>query len=167
MRLFIALQMNDSMREALLDAQDDMRMAGVSGNYTKEENLHMTLAFIGEYPDPYQVLDVIESIQFEPFSITLAQTGAFDQLWWAGIEQSEKLEVLVRKLRRGLAEEGIPFDRKKFQPHITLIRKPESRVRMRVDQVLRGLPEASMTVDHISLMRSDRGKDGVIYTEII
>ena len=167
MRLFIALQLNDAMREALLDEQASMRMLGVTGNYTKEENLHLTLAFIGEYSDPYHVLEVIESIRFEPFTITLSETGTFDQIWWAGIEENDRLTALVRKLRRRLAEEGIPFDRKKFLPHITLSRKPSCRGRMRTSDVLRGLPEESMTVDHISLMRSDRGKDGVIYTEVV
>ena len=28
------------------------------------------------------------------------------------------------------------------------------------------VPKAGMIVDHISLMRSDRGKNGMIYTEI-
>ena len=29
----------------------------------------------------------------------------------------------MRRLRRALAEKGIPFDRKNFNPHITLVRK--------------------------------------------
>ena len=51
MRLFIAIRLSDDMRRALLAAQDALRKRGVRGNYTKPENLHLTLAFIGEYPD--------------------------------------------------------------------------------------------------------------------
>ena len=70
MRLFIAIQLNDEIREALRDMQDSMRGLGVQGNYTGPGNLHLTLAFIGEYPDPAPVLDVIESVRFRPLDRT-------------------------------------------------------------------------------------------------
>ena len=57
MRLFIAITLSDAMKDALIDVQNTMYEHGVRGNYTKEENLHLTLAFIGEYPDPEAVLD--------------------------------------------------------------------------------------------------------------
>ncbi|MBR6503370.1 MAG: RNA 2',3'-cyclic phosphodiesterase, partial [Firmicutes bacterium] len=72
----------------------------------------------------------------------------------------------VRQLRHLLAEAGVPFDRKKFNPHITLIRKPEVPKGMPDAPPSVTVPGAKMRVDHISLMRSDRGKTGMIYTEI-
>ena len=72
-------------------------------------------------------------------------------------------------MRRALADAGIPFDRKKFSPHITLVRKPEiagSRNGGIPESVLADLPKAEMIVDHISLMRSERGRHGMIYTEL-
>ena len=166
MRLFIALRLSDRIRDVLVEAQEEMRWKGVQGNYTKEENLHLTLAFIGEYPEPDEVLEAIGEVGFVPFRIALGETGTFPDIWWAGIEPSDSLEALVKRLRRVLAEHGIPFDRKKFVPHITLIRKPSCRAEIPLDEVIQRLPAESMTVDRISLMRSDRGKDGMIYTEI-
>ena len=166
MRLFIAINLNDEMKSALLDMQDSMRGLGVRGNYTRQENMHLTVAFIGEYPDPYPVLDILDNIDFEPFEIRLGETGAFHRLWWAGIEQSRPLDSLVRQVRHSLADAGIPFDRKKFSPHITLIRNPQSRNGLTFRDVVREPEKVSMLVDHISLMRSDRGKNGVVYTEI-
>ena len=61
---------------------------------------------------------------------------------------------------RALAEGEIPFDRKRFSPHITLIRKASKAASGIV------LPPAAMTVERLSLMRSDRGRNGMIYTEI-
>ena len=52
MRLFIAIQLDDTIKNALTGIQAALRAARVSGNYTKIENLHLTLAFIGEYDDP-------------------------------------------------------------------------------------------------------------------
>ena len=188
MRLFIAVQLNDEMKNALLQIQHSMQMQGVRGNYTREENLHLTLAFIGEYPDPYDVKEILEEIDFEPFRIRLDGVGSFGSLWWAGIAEDgdcdDALRFLAKRVRRGLAEAGIPYDRKKFSPHITLVRKPQvggERVSGRggiPEEVLQGLrdpqdqtgaenlPQAGMIVDHISLMRSDRGKHGMIYTEL-
>ena len=49
MRLFIAIQFPDRIKKALSYLQQDMRDIGIEGNYTKEENFHLTLVFIGEY----------------------------------------------------------------------------------------------------------------------
>ncbi len=169
MRLFVAIKLNYEMSEALTDLQGRMRYLGVRGNFTKRENLHLTLAFIGEYPDPEDVIDVLETIDFEPFRISLDGIGSFGRLWWAGLgggDEPNELKALTKRLRRALADAGIPYDRKKFSPHITLVRKPVSRSGAIPEEILCDLPYAEMTVEHISLMRSDRGKHGMIYTEL-
>ena len=60
MRLFIAIQFEDEILDALTDFQGDLNAQGVTGNYTKRENLHITLAFIGEYGNPDDVLEAME-----------------------------------------------------------------------------------------------------------
>ena len=160
MRLFIAINLFKDLKDALMAAQDEMYEQGVRGNYTKEENLHLTLAFIGEYPNPEPVLETLKSVSFRPFPLTLRGMGCFRDLWWAGMDESAPLTAVVRRIRRTLAENNIPFDRKRFSPHITLIRKASGAVPgIQIRKV-------SMTVDTISLMRSDRGRNGMIYTEI-
>lgn len=166
MRLFIAINLNDEMKDALLDIQDTMRTYGVRGRETPAENMHLTLAFIGDYDDPDKVKSVIDSIEISPFDIKLSGIGAFRDLWWAGIEESAPLQAVVRRLRRALSEADIPFDRKKFSPHITLIRRADGRLSDASQGEMADLFGATMNVDHISLMRSDRGKHGMIYTEL-
>ena len=160
MRLFIAIQLSDAMKDALSAAQDEMYDHGIRGNFTIRENMHLTLAFIGEYPDKEQVLDTLSSVSFSSFSISLKGMGCFRDLWWAGMEESVPLAAVVRRIRRALAEHNIPFDRKRFSPHITLIRKAAGTMPgIQINTV-------SMPVERISLMRSDRGKRGMIYTEV-
>ena len=48
MRLFVAVNLNDGMKDALMDIQDAMRTYGVRGRETNPDNMHLTLAFIGE-----------------------------------------------------------------------------------------------------------------------
>ena len=161
MRLFIAVKLNDQMIKALEKMQSSMRNQGVRGSFTRRENLHVTLAFIGEYSDPDHVLDVMDTVAFAPFDITLEGAGHFGDLWWAGLGRSDALNSYARQLRHSLADSGIPFDRKKFSPHITLVRR--ASVVVQPEMIV---PRVHMTVEHISLFRSDRGKSGMIYTEL-
>lgn len=163
MRLFVAIQLSDEMLRAVRGVQDEFRRRGVKGNYTPVENLHLTLAFIGEYPDPEDVLRAMADVRLTPFELKLDGVGAFGDLWWLGLGHSEALEGCVRRLRRALAEAGIPFDRKRFRPHITLIRGASMPA-----GALPGVrvPPASMRVEEAALMRSDRGRYGMIYTRI-
>ncbi len=123
MRLFIAISLSPAMKDSLINIQNSFYDASIRGNYTAEENLHLTLAFIGEYPSRQNVLDALEEISFMPFTLSLDGVGSFRDLWWARIKSSPALDTIVRRIRRTLAENNIPFDRKKFSPHITLLRK--------------------------------------------
>lgn len=163
MRLFIAVQLSEPMRGAISKVQGDLQRLGVRGIYTLRENLHLTLAFIGEYNDPEQVLDVMRGVPFEPFELRLDGMGCFGDLWWAGLEPSAALQGYVRQLRHALAEACIPFDRKRFSPHITVLRRASMQMSRLPGISVEGI---GMVADHVSLMRSDRGKKGMIYTEI-
>lgn len=160
MRLFVAIRLSAEMRDALIEAQNAMYDRGMRGNFTPEENLHLTLAFIGEYPDAQPVLDALEDVRFAPFELSTEGVGCFGDLWWAGLKESAPLAAVARRVRRALAEHGIPFDRKRFSPHITLLRRASGSA-----AGLRIAPAAT-TVEAVSLMRSDRGRNGMIYTEL-
>ena len=151
MKLFIAINLTPNIKQTLRDVQDFCLANGIQGNYTPEENLHLTLAYIGEYPDPDHVLDVMEIIHSSPFSITIDGLGNFEDLWWAGLHPSPILIKTVSRLRRALSDNQIPYDRRKFIPHITLIRKASIQNHFPVFP----LEPISMNIDHLSLMRSD------------
>ncbi len=147
--------------------QEEMREQGVQGNFTRAANLHITLAFIGEYSDPSEILEVVRSVDFWPFEISLDGVGAFGDLWWAGVGKgSEELKILASKLRHALAEAGIPFDRKRFAPHITILRRSRFAEGFVPEEEAPEDEKPSMLVDRICLMRSDRTKHGMVYTEI-
>ena len=164
MRLFLAILLDPDMRNALCAVQHELHRRGVEGNFTPPENLHLTLAFIGDYPDPDAVLEALSELRLEPFSLALDGLGAFGELWWAGLRENEALDALVRRLRRALGDAGIPFDRKSFLPHITLVRKARLRRGTKLGDL--PLPAAEMRAARVSLMLSTQGKSGMIYTEL-
>ena len=163
MRLFIGINPSSELRKALVKAQGFLHRHGITGAYLTPENLHLTLAFIGEYPEIDPVLDAMENVEFSPFPIIYDHIGTFrESILWGGIEPSDSLTSLVKRLRYELAKADIPFDGAAFSPHFTLARHADFN---------KGIPPATitpvtMTVDRITLYRSDRGKNGMIYTEI-
>ena len=123
MRLFIAIQLSDEMKKALVACMHDLKKQGVEGNYVPAQNLHLTLAFIGEYDDPTKVKNIIEGVPVFPFRLGLSEKGNFGNLLWIGVKGNQKLKTYVKNLREALKEARILFDDDKFIPHITLIRK--------------------------------------------
>ena len=162
MRLFIAIELDDNIKNALIKIQGNLKKQNITGNYTSIDNTHITLAFFGEYPNPEEILEVMKNVPFEPFTLTLGGFGSFGNIWWTGLEKSEELLSYVKRLRHALSDADIPYDRKKFSPHITVIRKAVCRKGLPRITV----PHKTMTVKKISLYRSDRGKNGMIYTEL-
>jgi len=163
MRLFVGLQPTPEFREALTQIQGRLRAAGVAGRYLDPSNLHMTLAFIGEWPD--DVTELLPTVE-NPFPITLSYIGIFDEadVLWAGVESSKTLNNLAKRVRHDLADAGVPFDRKAFNPHITLMRKPSIPSRVMLADI--EIPSATMMVDDVCLYRSDRSKSGMMYSVI-
>lgn len=164
MRLFIAINFDETVLEALTNLQNEWTTLGVRGNFTPLQNLHLTLAFIGEYGNPNAVLDAMNSVNFTPFNVALDGIGTFRDIFWAGLAENNALSNYVRRLRRALAEHDIPFDRKKFSPHITLVRRAEFNGT--IEELLKNPPVGQMKVNVVSLMSSTRGKHGMIYTKV-
>lgn len=161
MRLFIAIQFNEELKKSLVACMHDLKKQGVEGNYVPAQNLHLTLAFIGEYDDTALVKRAISSVPVPQFRISLSEKGSFGDLLWVGVKGNQKLKTYVKQLRAALKEAGIPFDDKEFVPHITLIRKTVSKKPYQLH-----LNKAEMTVKKVSLMKPEMKNGKVIYREI-
>ena len=162
MRLFTAIKFTSTINSALISIQEQLKRGTIQGKYSKPENLHLTLAFIGEYGDPDYVLETLGQVRFKPFELSISGVGSFGmRTWWAGINAPDELRNTAAQVRHFLAEAEIPFDRKKFSPHITLLREPNKAA---MPDII--IPEARMSVEEFSLFRSDKGKCGMNYTEL-
>ena len=163
MRVFVALQPAPVFRDALASLQDRLRAVGVTGRYLTPANLHLTLAFIGMWPE--NITNLLPSVQ-KPFPVTLSRLGIFPaaRVLWAGIEPSETLDRLAQQVRQALSEAEIPFDRKNFNPHISLVRKPTVPEHVTLSEI--EVPRATMIVDDVCLYRSDHLENGMEYTVI-
>ncbi|MBQ9605971.1 MAG: RNA 2',3'-cyclic phosphodiesterase, partial [Lachnospiraceae bacterium] len=84
------------MKDALVCMQDCMMNNNVHGNFTKEENLHLTLAFIGDYPDPDTILEVMDASDYRPVKLSLDGIGHYNEVWYAGLADNKGLQAYVK-----------------------------------------------------------------------
>lgn len=161
MRLFIAINFSKEVRNTLLSAISELRSQSILGSFTLPENLHLTLAFIGESSDVQAIRSVIDRLETEPFSLTIGGTGHFGDLYWVGIESSPKLKALAENLQSDLRAKGFEIEDRAFKPHITIARKLVSASPISIS-----VPATSMTVTRISLMKSERVNRRLTYTEV-
>jgi 2'-5' RNA ligase len=164
MRLFIAINFDENMTDALIEMQDDLMRFGVNGNFTREENLHMTLVFIGESDEPEKIEEIMRDVPLRSFTIKVSGMRRFKDMVFANVEDNPDLNDYVKRLRRALSDNDIDFDKKKFMSHITLVRRASGAkdVPMFSDENT----SEKMRVNGISLMKSEQGKHGMVYTEI-
>ena len=169
MRLFVGLDMPELLRDRLTALCGSLAGA----RWTPPENFHLTLRFIGETrPDVAEEVDhALAAIRAPAFSLTLSGTGTFNRggrpsALWAGLERNEPLEHLRNKIETALQRIGLPPDRKRFQPHITL-----ARVDGITEAVLAGWVQAhnllrseSVPITHFTLFSSQLGKEQPVYT---
>lgn len=163
MRLFVGLRPSEEFRTALSMLQSRLQSAGVAARYLDPSNLHMTLAFIGDWPE--NVSSILPPVE-QPFTLTLSGIGFFPEakVIWAGVQKSSALERLAQQVREKLTAADIPYDPKPFVPHITLGRKPIVPETVNLSGIM--IPPAVMTVEDVFLYRSDRGENGMIYSVI-
>ncbi len=132
MRAFIALDMPE---EFVDDAAALARQLGrdVEARFVPAENYHLTLAFLGEMGEA-EARDAMDAIgeacrTVGPVPIDVVGLGAFGKRaggsgLWLEIAKDPELVALAERVREGLAERGVDFDRSNsFLPHVTLARR--------------------------------------------
>lgn len=168
MRLFIALNFNDETKSAITAVQNKLKALSKGGNFTRIENLHLTLVFIGETERKRisNLISVIDKISVTGFDITLSGFGSFGSLYWLGIKKCAQLDAIYNQLCFGLAEKGFKVEKREFKPHITLARELTPLPEFVKADFAKNVPEIKQRIERISLMKSERIDGKLAYTEI-
>ena len=130
MRLFVALDIDDAIRERFAGFMDGLRGFAPDVRWVRMESLHVTLKFIGERPPEFvtkltQALLAIRGAQFE---IAFRGYGFFPtaksaRVFWAGIEADPVLQKLAAAVDDVTAALGVEKEEHAFSPHLTLARR--------------------------------------------
>jgi 2'-5' RNA ligase len=164
MRLFIAINFDDEVKARLLQAQAALRRASASGNFTRPENLHLTLVFLDEIPSGRvrEIQRVMDAAPVRPFALQFEDMGKFGNTWWLGIRQNPALTGLYDHLAQGLKTAGFSIESRPFKPHLTLAREIILRSGISPEKPK---PFAAQ-VEAMHLMKSERINGKLTYTSI-
>lgn len=165
MRLFAAICLPESAKQQLIQLQGILRQYG-EGNFTTPDNLHLTLAFLGETGNVRGAARAVTSLRHKSFPITIASTGAFGSLQWAGVQLSRELANLRGDLADSLRKEGFVLEARPFSPHLTLCRQFRPARSLDRQYLAQALGEVTFSAHTVELMRSDRLRGKPVYTSI-
>jgi RNA 2',3'-cyclic 3'-phosphodiesterase len=167
-RLFFSVPLPDNARAAAAAVLRDMqRAAGAQAplSWTKDEQLHFTMAFLGEQPEDAlpRLREAADSCaELRAFDLDLRGAGAFPnprrpRVIWLGVgDGAQHLEQLAGRLCTGLRERGFVLEERPFRGHLTAARvKPGGeRAASRALQAAPRVSIAKFVVDRLCLMQS-------------
>jgi 2'-5' RNA ligase len=185
MRLFIAANFDGELTGRILEIQEILRALAVKGNFSRRENLHLTLVFLGETGADLvpAIRDIIAALPSPgPFTLNFSRAACFrhsgKELWYIGAAPDsrgmERLLALRASLVQGLEGlaasassrppadgEGLSFDRRPFNAHITLGRELKLNRELAPFSV-----QIEAPIRRISLMQSEHRDRRTVYTEL-
>ena len=166
MRAFVALPVPEPALSALLAVQSRLPV----GRAVPEENLHLTLAFLGEVTEAYlaDLDDILSATPLPAAEVRFTRLDTFAEidrgLLFAGVEPAARLAALEGKVARTVRMAGLDLPRRRFRPHVTLTRanrQPRGPARDRMAAAL-GMPVQipAYTATEAILYRSTLGPGG-------
>ena len=178
MRTFIAIEIPSEVKSAIAALQDDLRRARADVGWTRPENIHLTLRFLGEVDErrigEVEKVCVASAAEFKPFTLSLNDIGVFPnarqpRILLAGLAgEIEKAGEMRKRLNDGLALIGFELEEKHFRPHLTIGRVKSNRKTSELLALVdaRQVPALSFVVTEIVLMKSELHPAGARYTPI-
>lgn len=168
-RLFVGLGLPEEL---------GARLTGIRGQvpgarWVREENLHITLRFIGEV-DEGTAADIDESlagVEAPAFEVALRGAGHFEsrgrvRSLWAGVDGGPALAALQARVETACRRAGLPPEGRKFHPHVTLARCRDTTTQ-RIAGFLAehgGFRAPAFPVRAFALYSSSLGRSGASYT---
>jgi len=129
MRIFIALDIDDAIRERISHFLEGVRGFAPDARWVRPESLHVTLKFIGEKPVEKvdEIKHLLATIRVTAFDLSFRDVGFFPtpkaaRVFWIGIQSGVSLAELAGAIDAATQSLGIPAEDHPFSPHLTLAR---------------------------------------------
>ena len=176
-RLFIAINLPESERQAIHHSTAPLRAAASAVTWVAPECIHLTMKFLGEQrpEDVPAVRDAVAGVarRFQPVRLDVGGVGAFPHLrapkiFWMGITPDPKLELLHHDLEIACEALGHEVEARAFRPHITLGRVKREVTAEQVGTLARLAINvryrAAIDAGSVDVMRSELSSAGPRYT---
>lgn len=172
MRLFIAVDFPENIKNDLDRSGSLIRSFCRSGNFTVKNNYHITLVFLGETEQKKltEILKIMNEAEMKgEMNISIDELGSFrndGELLVRFAKCSKSVYEIRDSLADAFIKSGFPIDRKPLKPHITMARKAILNDKDAVRTINGIIAPLSFSTDHITLMRSDRTNGKLTYTPV-
>ena len=180
MRVFIAIDMDEVIRQDLADLQSELQgkvdIRKGDAKWVNPDNMHLTLKFLGETKDA-QVVEVCNiakevASRHRRFDIGLGTVGHFGGksarvLWVGAGHDCDELLELQQDLEGQLARAGWPKESRKYSGHLTLcrIRNPKAGFKLaRLAEEYNDFQLGTIAADAVTVYQSELTPSGPIYT---
>lgn len=187
MRLFVAAEPSETVRRGAAEAAQRLRAALVAQGldhgtrWVPEENLHLTVWFLGEVSDQRTsaVLDVLRpALALPAFTLHLGGFGAFPpsgapRVFWMGVTDGQhELASLHDELTARLAPWGFAAEGRSYSAHLTLARlkePPPPPTRAAIRQLLRDVQAdaGACRLDALTVFKSRTLPRGSVYEPLL
>ena len=179
-RTFIAFEMPANLRATVIDYIKHLRdkVPDVSASWSREDNLHLTLKFLGDVPIA-RIGDVSAAASAAVrasgrFELILGGCGVFPtrgkpSVLWIGIEDSRGgLDKVQQRLEEECAARGFTRDSRAYHPHLTVarIRKPQRAKDLAAAHVALNFAARTFTARELVVFRSELLPQGSRHTPI-
>lgn len=169
-RLFVAIRPPQAVLDLLVDTMED----GPELRWVPEDNLHLTLRFIGEVerPQANDIADSLSRVRFPAFEMAIRGVGRFDRksggALWAGIEPKKPVAELAAKVDRACVAAGLEPEHRAFHPHITLAqwRRRAADEAAAFERRHSDLASEAFPVEEFILFESHLSRHGAHYEEV-
>lgn len=169
MRLFVAILLSEPVKDMLMQTIRQLQPAVLDGRFSCRDNLHLTLAFLGESSlKPAQ--QALHQLSGPSFAMTVEGVGRFRRdggdILWAGVRKNPDLSALALRVQQAFSQKGFSLEKRPFAAHLTLGRQVLLPERFDLKAFSKTLPASSMQVERVSLMKSERINGRLTYTEM-
>ena len=160
---------DDATKKKLYDCAMKLKTMSYNGNFTRFENFHLTLNFIGETNRVSDIKGVMDTLVFDSFSLRINKFGCFKRdsgdIYWLGAQDNKTLNSLYQQLNEGLSKKGFKTENRAFKPHLTLGR--EVNLKESFDRkIFSEIDFTSSVIKSVFLMKSERVNGKLVYTPI-
>lgn len=168
MRLFYAVMLDENCKMALDSCCRALGPYLEKGRFTRPENLHLTLVFLGE-ADLDAAKSCLYRLQAASFELVIAGLGRFRQpggdVLWAGVQPKGGLLRAQKSLEALARQTGFAIENRPYRPHLTLARGVSLAAGTDLSGLEPLLPSCRMQVKAVSLMESRRENGRLRYVE--